>query len=93
MTLDTFISAMLASAGGRASGSIFGMPEQASTFAGMVDWIYDVITWICIFFFVAIVAVMLYFMFKYRRRSHVADTGGATHHTPLRRRPGVPVVA
>lgn len=65
------------------SGSIFGMPEQASTVAPMVDLVYDIITWISIFFFVAIVAVMVYFMFKYRRTSPVMDTTGPTHNTPL----------
>ncbi len=64
-------------------GSIFGMPPQASTVAPMVDHIYDIITWISIFFFVAIVAVMVYFVIKYRRTSHVANTEGPTHNTPL----------
>ena len=59
------------------------MPPQASTIAGDVDLVYDIITWISIFFFVAIVVVMVYFMIKYRRTSHVASTEGATHHTPL----------
>ena len=64
-------------------GSFFGMPPQASTIAKDVDWIFDAITWISLVFFVAIVGVMFWFMFKYRRREHVADTGGATHNTPL----------
>ena len=54
-------------------GSYFGMPEQASTIAGGVDWMYDFITWLCIFFFVVIVGAMVIFMIKYRRRAHVAD--------------------
>ena len=64
-------------------GSIFGMPEQASTVAPHVDLIYDVITWISVFFFVLIVAVMGYFVFRYRRTTHLADTSGPTHNTPL----------
>jgi cytochrome c oxidase subunit 2 len=36
-----------------------------------------------IVFFVKIVVIMLWLMIKYRRRAHVADTGGPTHHTPL----------
>ncbi|MHC5004540.1 MAG: cytochrome c oxidase subunit II, partial [Planctomycetota bacterium] len=55
----------------------------ASTIAPMVDWIYDVITWISIFFFVLIVVLMGYIMYRYRRKEHAADTGGPTHHTPL----------
>ena len=64
-------------------GSIFGMPEQGSTIAADVDWIYDFITWVCIFFFVLIVGFMVYFVIKYRRKDHVASAVGATHNTPL----------
>ncbi len=74
---------MLAAAGTKIPGSIFGMPEQASTIAADIDWIYDAVNWICVFFFVLIVVVMGVFMFKYRRRAHVASTGGPTHNTPL----------
>jgi cytochrome c oxidase subunit 2 len=65
-----------------ASGG-FWMPEKASTVAPMVDWIFNVITWISIFFFVLIVVLMFYFMYRYRRQGHTPDTGGPTHHTPL----------
>ncbi len=65
------------------SGGGFWMPEQASTLAPMVDWYFMAITWVCAGFFVAIVGVMFWFMYKYRRRTHVADTGGPTHNTPL----------
>ncbi len=82
MTFDLCLPAILATAGQR-PGSIFGMPEQASTIAGPIDLIYDIITWISLFFFVLIVVLMVYFMIKYRRTSHVANTGGLTHHTPL----------
>ena len=82
-TISGLLAAVPPAVPQKQSGSIFGMPEQASTLAPTVDLVYDVITWICIFFFVLIVGVMLWFMFKYRRREHVADTGGLTHHTPL----------
>ena len=81
MTLLSTVSTMLASA--PPAGSYFGMPPQASTLAPEVDWVYDALTWIMWAFFILIVVVMVYFMFKYRRTSHVADTGGATHNTPL----------
>lgn len=81
MNLLSTIPMMLAS--GPPSGSIFGMPPQASTVAHEVDWVYDALTWIMWAFFIVIVVVMVYFMFKYRRVSHVADTGGPTHNTPL----------
>ncbi|MEM7227761.1 MAG: cytochrome c oxidase subunit II [Planctomycetota bacterium] len=64
----------------------FGMPEQASTVAAEVDFVYNFITWLSIFFFVAIVGVMLYFCVKYRRGHgdnvrHAEQT--STHNTPL----------
>jgi cytochrome c oxidase subunit 2 len=55
----------------------------ASTVAGFVDWHFWAITWLCVFFFVLIIVVMFWFMWKYRRVSHVSDTQGPTHHTPL----------
>ncbi len=84
MSLASIIPAIAAAqSGGGASGSIFGMPPQASTIAPFIDLVYDLITWISIFFFGIIVVVMVYFMFKYRRTTHVADTEGPTHNTPL----------
>ncbi len=74
---------LLAATGAKIPGSIFGMPEQASTIAESIDRVYDIVNWICVFFFVVIVVVMVVFMFKYRRRAHVASTGGPTHNTPL----------
>ncbi len=71
---------VLASTGG---GRSFWMPKAASTFAPAIDWIFDVITWISAIFFVGIVIFMVYFMYRYRRRTHVAATGGPTHHTVL----------
>ena len=45
----------------------FGMPEQASSVAPEIDFVYEVITWICIFFFVLIVGLMIFFMVKYSK--------------------------
>lgn len=81
--MTAFLSSLLAAAGGRTSGSIFGMPEQASTIAPEVDLVYDVITWISIFFFVLIVIVMVVFCVKYRRSRHPVATSDVTHNTPL----------
>ena len=67
---------------GRAGGG-FWFPESASTVAPEVDRVFNWITWICIFFFLLIVGAMVWFMFKYRRREHVASTEGPTHNTPL----------
>ncbi|MHC4909232.1 MAG: cytochrome c oxidase subunit II [Planctomycetota bacterium] len=80
--IGTFLSGIpntLASTAGRG----FWMPEQASTVAESVDWVYMFITWLCTFFFVLIVALMAVFMIKYRRRSHAAHPEGPVHHTAL----------
>ena len=66
-----------------ASGRGFWMPVQASTVAAGIDWVFDVITWISIFFFVLIVALMGVFMWKYRRSVHKTDPTAPSHHTPL----------
>jgi len=42
-----------------------------STFAPDVDWMYLFLFWLSVASFVAIVAVMVYFVFKYRRRPGV----------------------
>lgn len=82
MSLLSSISGLVATSA-PPPGSIFGTPPEASTIAADVDWIYDFITWLSIFFFVLIVGLMVYFMFRYRRTEHVANTEGATHNTPL----------
>lgn len=56
---------------------------DASTFARNSDFAFNFINGLCTLFFVLIVGVMLWFMWKYRRKSHVADTEGPTHNTPL----------
>ncbi len=81
MNLLSPIFSLLAQTGRTGGG--FWFPESASTTAPDVDGVFNWITWICIFFFVLIVGVMVYFMFKYRRRQHVASTAGPTHNTPL----------
>ncbi|MHC4220231.1 MAG: cytochrome c oxidase subunit II [Planctomycetota bacterium] len=82
MILHPIIGALLATTS-KTPGSFFGMPEQASSVARDVDRIYDFITWISLFFFVLIVGLMVYFVIKYRRRAHVAETGSTTHNTVL----------
>lgn len=43
------------------------MPEQASEAAAGIDWVYYFIFWLCVFYFVHIMGVMAYFMWRYRR--------------------------
>ncbi|MGE0431024.1 MAG: cytochrome c oxidase subunit II [Planctomycetota bacterium] len=43
------------------------LPEEASSFAPDVDWVFWFIMWLSVFFFVLIVALMVWFALKYRR--------------------------
>ena len=61
----------------------FWLPKQASTVAQSVDLTFDVITWICYFFFFAITFCLIYFMIKYRRKGHAVVAKGPTHNTPI----------
>ncbi|MGI9013730.1 MAG: cytochrome c oxidase subunit II [Phycisphaerales bacterium] len=62
----------------------FWLPPSYSNFTHHVDGPFMFITWVCIAFFVAIVAVMLWFMWRYsRHRGIKSDFDAATHNTPL----------
>jgi cytochrome c oxidase subunit 2 len=62
----------------------FWLPEQASTFAGMVDWAFNLYLWISVFFFVLVVALMILFLVRYRRRKQEQlATGQMIHNTVL----------
>ena len=91
MSLLPLASSLIAQTGRTGGG--FWFPEPGSSVATEVDFVFNVITQICIFFFVLIVALMLIFVFKYRRKEHVADTGGATHNTILELTwTGIPII-
>jgi cytochrome c oxidase subunit 2 len=60
------------------------MPPQVSTVAGGVDSLFNFILWLSVFFFVLIVAGMVYFIIRYRRRAgHTEAEPSPTHHTAL----------
>ena len=60
----------------------FQLPEQMSTVAGDVDWLYYFIYWLSVVLFVAIVGAMIYWAWKYReRKGHKAEPTG--HNVPL----------
>jgi cytochrome c oxidase subunit 2 len=64
-------------------GPTFWMPEQAAAEAPMVDWIFEGINYVCYFFFVVILALLVIFAWKYRQRGHEKAQGEVTHNTPL----------
>jgi heme/copper-type cytochrome/quinol oxidase subunit 2 len=59
------------------------LPPPASTFAKDTDWMFYFITWVSVFFFVLIVALMLYFMVKYKRKSEDDVTPNISHNLVL----------
>lgn len=61
----------------------FWFPKQASSFASEVDWVYDFILYICIAFFVPMMAFMVWTMFKYTKKKGTKAESQVTHNTPL----------
>lgn len=62
----------------------WGMPPQASTFASDVDGLYQFTFWVSAFFFVLITGILVYSLFKWRRRSEDQPAASnETHNTPL----------
>jgi cytochrome c oxidase subunit 2 len=58
-------------------------PMQGSTTAGDVDWLFNVILAISVFFFVGIIAAMTWFVYRYRRRPGHEVEHAAHHNTAL----------
>jgi cytochrome c oxidase subunit 2 len=65
-----------------ASGG-FWMPSSSSSVSESVDWIFDFILWISIFFMVLVTVLMVMFIFRYRHRSGKDAKGGPSHNTAL----------
>lgn len=67
------------------TGKTFWMPEQASSYAGQVDFTFYLVLWIATFFAVLITVTMIYFVIKYRARSTGRELEGkpAGHSTAL----------
>jgi cytochrome c oxidase subunit 2 len=61
----------------------FWMPPRASTTAGEVDWLFNLILAISAFFFSLIVVLMLVFVIRYRRRPGSERQKAPSHSTPL----------
>jgi cytochrome c oxidase subunit II len=57
----------------------WAMPTDASTFAEGTDALYLFIVALDVFFFILVIGVMAYFMWKYRRRSKDQKTSSITH--------------
>jgi cytochrome c oxidase subunit 2 len=66
-----------------ASGGGFWMPRRASSVAGSVDWVFDFILWISIFFMVLVTVLMIVFILRYRHREGEEAKGSKSHNTLL----------
>lgn len=84
MTQSLLGPLLLAAADGP-TGRTFWMPPQASTVAAEVDWLYYFIYWLCLAFFVAIIALKVLFAVRYARRTpgQQAEPDAPTHNTPI----------
>jgi cytochrome c oxidase subunit 2 len=45
------------------------LPEQASTLAPQIDWLFYFVYWTSLIIFIGVVGAMLYFAYRYRRKS------------------------
>lgn len=65
------------------AGATLAFPPQGSDVAPAVDRLFYIITWICAFFFALIIALMIYFVLKYRRRPGHNVEPSPSHNTSL----------
>jgi len=63
--------------------STFWLPRQSSTIAHQVDFAWNVVTLVSIFFFVLVVGAMLIFVWRYRRRTEHDITSTVEHNFRL----------
>lgn len=64
-------------------GDSFWLPTRASSYASGVDSVFNFIFWVSAFFFVLVVALMLFFVVRYRYRKGKTQPKVASHNTPL----------
>ncbi len=68
---------------GASTGAGFWLPRAASTTARPVDFLFNAVTSIAIFFFLLITAVLFYFIWKYRARPGHTAQPSPTHNQRL----------
>lgn len=66
-----------------ADNGVFWLGQRASTIAPQVDWLYNFILGICVFFFLLIAILMVVFCIKYRYREGVPPPSSPKHNTAL----------
>ena len=65
------------------TGPGFWLPRQGSTTAADVDFLFNAVTSIAIFFFVLITVVLFYFIYRYRSRPGHEARASAVHNQTL----------
>lgn len=65
------------------TASTFWLPVRASEAAPKIDWLFNVILWINIFFSVLIIVLMVWFAFRYRKRRGNEEGGVGGHNNAL----------
>lgn len=63
--------------------SSIGMPERKSTIAEMVDSHYAFINWVNVIFFVPMMAVLLYIVYRFTKPAGEKAESDVSHNTPL----------
>ncbi|MGB1925638.1 MAG: c-type cytochrome [Rubripirellula sp.] len=58
-------------------------PENASTFAADNDWLFGIISVVCVIFFVPIAFALFYFAWKYKKPKGAPAESDTAHNTPL----------
>jgi len=59
------------------------MPDQASTYAGQIDWLFYFIYWACAIAFIGIMAVMILFVIRYKGKPGERPLPSPSHSTAL----------
>jgi cytochrome c oxidase subunit 2 len=64
-------------------GGTFWQPPQASTIAPDVDWLFNFIMGVCVFFFLLVLILLVVFAWKYRYREGQPMLDAPKHNTAL----------
>jgi cytochrome c oxidase subunit 2 len=81
--VNKYVNQFSAEDGFRSKETSYWFPEQASSMAKNVDFLYMAIFWVSTVFFLVIVGVMCYFVIKYRRRPGIGPQPSSSHNTTI----------
>jgi cytochrome c oxidase subunit 2 len=61
----------------------FWLPRQASDLAADVDWNFNFVYWVSVFFFALVTFLVAWFVVRYRNRPGHSEQPSTSHNTPL----------